>query len=181
MSMSPHRFTFARWVVAAAVATLPLAAFAWGSQAGDNGRQPVGADTDSPRQAIPNETTNYPPIDYESGTAYYAATTAYDRALYYCDQRPVEQRDACRDTAAARYGYPQGSERRPAFVETYPPYMTYRYSSPSPVYRGTGPAPEYYASSSPRVYWSEGMAEVDRCAPNYGAGSECLHGGVAGD
>src|SRR5207237_6839036 len=68
MSISLHRFA-----LALAIALLPATAFSWGSQAGDNGRQPIGADNEGPRQAIPNA-----PIDYQAGTAYYSATTAHD-------------------------------------------------------------------------------------------------------
>jgi hypothetical protein len=174
--MSHRRFTFMRWTVAAAVATLAVTALAPGSQAGDNGRLPSGAGSDIPRQAIPNETANDPPIDYRSGVAYYSARTAYDRALYYCDEKPLEQQDACRDAADARYGYPDpGYVAQAGLPAARPP-------APSLVYRGNGPAPEYSVHSSPNeIYWSGGTAEVDRCTLNYGAGPECLHGGLAGN
>jgi hypothetical protein len=93
-----------RTLLLVALAALPGFVAAAGSQAGDNGRQPIGADTDSPRQAVPNATTNDDIVDY--GTSYYGATTAYQRSLFYCNQKPPELQDACRDAADARYGYP---------------------------------------------------------------------------
>src|SRR5258708_34426435 len=53
-----------------ALACLPGLATAAGSQAGDNGRQPIGADSDGPRQALPNATTN-DGVLYDYGRAYY--------------------------------------------------------------------------------------------------------------
>ena len=44
-------------IVLLALASLPGFAAAAGSQAGDNGRQPVGADNEGPRMAIPGEST----------------------------------------------------------------------------------------------------------------------------
>jgi hypothetical protein len=130
-----------------------------GSQAGDNGRQPIGADNDSPRQAIPNATSNdgtlydydyregyyvAPSSYYGSGYGYYVTPPAYyvsppatiyrsapptyyvpaqpyyvspygapiydrstyydpdlERALWYCETRPLTQRPACRNAAYA--------------------------------------------------------------------------------
>src|SRR5258706_3630950 len=57
-----------RTLVFVALATLPGFVAAAGSQAGDDGRRPIGADTDSPRQAIPSATTNDGVVDY--GTSY---------------------------------------------------------------------------------------------------------------
>src|SRR5258708_4681552 len=58
-----------------ALAALPGFAAAAGSQAGDNGRQPIGADNEGPRQAIPNATTNDGTLyDYNR---YYAAPSPY--------------------------------------------------------------------------------------------------------
>ncbi len=173
-----HRFAVRRLALAAAIAALPLTAFAWGSQAGDNGRQPIGADNDSPRQAIPNETSNDVPIDYQAGTAYYGATTAHQRALYYCDQKPVALQDACREAADARYGFPSDS-----YVASYPGYMTYYYPYASgPVYwryEAYPATPDYYVYSPyPSNTW---MGNVNRCAPLYGAArADCLHGSSTG-
>ncbi|HTS22258.1 MAG TPA: hypothetical protein VMN79_10670 [Casimicrobiaceae bacterium] len=184
-----HRFALRHLTLVAAIAALPLTAFAWGSQAGDNGRQPIGADNDSPRQAIPDQASNDVQIHAQSGTAYYAATTAYERALYYCDRKPLELRDACRDAADARYGFPsEGYMAQPAYVETYPPYMTYYDPYPqarSPAY---GSFDAYVASPDYYVYVpypgdtsARDTNSLNRCAPLDGAArSDCLHGGAAG-
>lgn len=184
MSKTLHRFAFRRLALATAIALLPVTAFAWGSQAGDNGRQPIGADTEGPRQSIPNATTN-DPIDYQAGTAYYSATTAHQRALYYCDQKPLALQDACRDAAEARYGYPSTGTTY-VYTETYPRYMTYYYSSP------TYPNPTYYRydtyAAGPDYYvvYPDGpvtpsMNSLNRCAPLLAAArAECLHGSTPG-
>jgi hypothetical protein len=188
-----HRFALRRLALATAIALLPMTAFAWGSQAGDNGRQPLGADNEGPRQSVPNATTN-DPIDYQAGTAYYSATTAHQRALYYCDQKPIALQDACRDAADARYGYPSA---RTAYVspstgtsyvytESYPSYMTYYYSSP------TYPNPTYYRYDTyavgpdyyvvyPDAPVTPSMNSLNRCAPLLAAArAECLHGSTPG-
>jgi hypothetical protein len=113
-----------------ALAALPGFVAAAGSQAGDNGRQPIGADSDSPRQAIPDATTNDAAVDY--GTTYYGATTAYQRALYYCAQKPPELQSLCREAADARYGYPGYGDRN-GLTEQVPAYVTYRHD-PSATY-----------------------------------------------
>ena len=64
--------TLRQTLLGVAIAALPGLAAAAGSQAGDNGRQPIGADADGPRQAIPNAMTN-------DGNSYYN----YDRRAYY--------------------------------------------------------------------------------------------------
>jgi hypothetical protein len=68
-----------------ALAALPGFAAAAGSQAGDNGRQPIGADNDSPRQAIPNAMTNDGTLYDYGGRVYYRAPLgpAYYDAPYY--------------------------------------------------------------------------------------------------
>ena len=48
---------FRRTILLIALASLPGFAAAAGSQAGDNGRQPIGADNEGPRLAIPNQGT----------------------------------------------------------------------------------------------------------------------------
>ena len=73
------------------------------------------------------------------GTAYYGATTAYQRSLYYCDQKPPELQDACRDGADARYGYPASGYRNER-SEQRPAYLAYYYPSP----------PEYVPAQRPR-------------------------------
>ena len=143
-----------------ALSSLSGLAAAAGSQAGDNGRQPIGADNDSPRQAIPNATSNdgtlydydyrqgyyyvAPSPYYGSGYGYYVTPPAYyvsppatiyrsapstyyvpaqpyyispygapiydrsayydpdlERALSYCETRPLIERPACRNAAYA--------------------------------------------------------------------------------
>jgi hypothetical protein len=184
-----QRFAARRLGLAIAIAALPAAALAWGSQAGDNGRQPIGADNEGPRQAIPNATTNDVTIDYQSGTAYYAATTAHQRALYYCDQKPVAYQQACRDAADARYGYPIDG-----YVATYPGYMTYYYPGTRTYYSQYGVGTTYYRydtySASPEYYVTSpypgdtsllSMNSLNRCAPLYAAArAECLHGSTPG-
>ena len=64
-----------------ALAALPGLAAAAGSQAGDNGRQPIGADNEGPRQAIPNATTNDGTLyNYDR---YYAGPTYVAPPAYY--------------------------------------------------------------------------------------------------
>ena len=179
MSFPIHRLALRRLALAMAIALLPGAAFAWGSQAGDNGRQPIGADNDTPRQSIPNESSNDVPVDYQSGTVYYAATTAHQRALYYCDQKPFALQDACREAADARYGYPSGG-----YTETHPGYMTYYYPS-GPVYwryDTYAASPEYYGVSPyPNDTSMLEMNALSRCAPLMAAArAECLHGSTPG-
>jgi hypothetical protein len=186
-----HRFAVRQLGLAIAIALLPAAALAWGSQSGDNGRQPLGADNEGPRQAIPNAMSNDVPIDYQAGTAYYAATTAHQRALYYCDQKPVEFQQVCRDAADARYGYPVDG-----YVAMYPGYMTYYYPPTGTYYPqqyGVGTtyywrydtyavSPEYYVVSPyPGDTSTMSMNSLNRCAPLYAAArAECLHGSTPG-
>jgi hypothetical protein len=68
-----------RALLAVVLAALPCLALAQGSQAGDNGRQPVGADNEGPRQAIPNATTNDGWYGY-GGSPYYEPS--YERRYY---------------------------------------------------------------------------------------------------
>ncbi|HUH94870.1 MAG TPA: hypothetical protein VL742_17210 [Casimicrobiaceae bacterium] len=196
--MSIHlsgRFTLHRIAAVIAVAVLPVTAFAWGSQAGDNGQQPIGADNDGPRQAIPNETSNHVPIetqiqhqiDGQGGTVYYVAPDGYSAAMYNCDRQPLALRADCRDAAAALYDLPRDS-----YVETYPGYMTYYYpeaSAPVYSYRSYAATPEYYAAipdyyvySPYGVYsGSSTLNPTSRCIPAYGAGyDDCLHGTLQG-
>ena len=181
---SSRPFALHRIAAAMAVAALPLTAFAWGSQAGDNGQQPIGADNEGPRQAIPNEMSNHVPIQTQirdqGGTVYYVVPDGYSAAIYDCDREPLTQRADCRDAAAALYGVPSES-----YVETYPGYMTY-YRAPSVrVYRSYAARPEYYAATPDYYVYSpygastgySGVNPTSRCIPAYGAGAEdCLHG-----
>jgi hypothetical protein len=186
---SNHRFTLRHAALAMAVAALPLTAFAWGSQAGDNGQQPVGADNDGPRQAIPNETSNDVPIETqirhqnadEGGSVYYVAPPSYAVALSDCDREPLAERAECRGAAAARYDV--------AYVESYPAYMTYYYPYPGgPVYwrydtyaaapdaHVTRPDDHAYRPYGTYDSWST-VEATNPCAPVFGgARDECLHG-----
>jgi hypothetical protein len=143
-----------RIALAIALAALPgLAgvASAAGSQAGDNGRQPIGADNDSPRQAIPNATTNDVNVDYTT-TTYYGETTTYPN-----------------------YGY------RQEMIEEHPAYLTYYYTSPpvtneySPAWRG------YNRYAHPRDTSGRNINASPRCEPLSGAAYvDCLHGAAPG-
>ena len=169
-----------RLALAMAISLLPATAFSWGSQAGDNGRQPIGADNEGPRQAVPGAMTNDLSIDYQAGTAYYSATTAHDRALYYCDQKPIELQGPCRDAAEARYGYPSGG-----YIESHPAYMTYYYPAPAAQYwryDTYAATPEYYVVSPyPGDTSLANMNSLNRCTPLYAAArAECLHGSTPG-
>jgi hypothetical protein len=183
-------YRFHRFILAICFAVQPASAFPWGSQAGDNGRQPIGADNDSPRQAIPNATTNDATVDY--GIAYYGATSVYERALYYCDQKPVEVRDACRDGAEARYGYPEYGYRDEQTGQ-YPAYLTYVPGNPDALAYGQPGAPGSIAYYDPRTadYYAYPRYPGDtstrntntspRCAALSGAARvDCLHGSAAG-
>jgi len=131
--MLTHAFRHTMLIVA--LAALPGLAAAAGSQAGDNGRQPIGADNEGPRQAIPNAMTNDGTLyDYDGrmhyvaplGPAYYDAPyyvprppnyvaryygPAYyydpdvERSLLVCDRYPLAERPACRDAVMDRYHY----------------------------------------------------------------------------
>ena len=68
-----------RALLVMALASVPCLVAAQGSQAGDNGRQPVGADNEGPRQAIPNATTNDGWYGY-GGSPYYEPY--YERRYY---------------------------------------------------------------------------------------------------
>jgi len=185
MSNTLHRFALRRLALATAIALLPVTAFAWGSQAGDNGRQPLGADNEGPRQSVPNAMTN-DPIDYQAGTAYYSATTARQRALYYCDQKPLALQDACRDAAEARYGYPATgytysyAESHPAYLTYYYPYATYPSGTTYYRYDTFAVGPDYYVVY-PDAPVTPNMNSLNRCAPLLAAArAECLHGSTPG-
>lgn len=186
---SSRRFTLRHLAAAIAISVLPVTAFAWGSQAGDNGQQPIGADNEGPRQAIPNEATNHVPIETQirdqGGTVYYVAPDSSPVAIYDCDREPLALRADCRDAAARSTA---GSE---SYVETYPGYMTYYRPDPGVrVYRSYAATPEYYAAApdyyvySPYGATSESTAVSpnSHCIPAYGAGADdCLHGTQQGD
>src|SRR5436190_13991069 len=104
-----------------ALAALPGFAAAAGSQAGDNGRMPIGADNEGPRQAIPNATTN-------DGTYY-----TYDGSVYY---EPY-------------YGTRHYVPYSPYYVPPttyYAPPTTYYVPVPSSQTTYYVPAPSYYVA-----------------------------------
>ena len=74
-----------RTMLSVALAALPGLAAAAGSQAGDNGRMPIGADNEGPRQAIPNAMTNDGTLYNYDSRVYYVAPLgpAYYEAPYY--------------------------------------------------------------------------------------------------
>jgi len=173
-----------RIILVLCFAMLPASAFSWGLQAGDTGLQSMGADNDPP-QAIPGATVDY-------GTAYYGATSAYERALYFCDQKPPEVQDACRDGGQARYGYPEDGYRDEQTGQ-YPAYLAYVPGTPDAIAYGEPGAPgsiayydprtaDYYAY--PRYPGDTSMRNTNtapRCAALSGAARiDCLHGSAAG-
>ena len=157
-----HHQAIRRIALAIALAALPgLAgvASAAGSQAGDNGRQPIGADSDSPRQAIPNATTNDVNVDYMTTTAYYGEPTTYPS-----------------------YGY------RQEMIEEHPAYMTYYYTSP-PTYSTSPSVTDEYSPAwrgyNRYVYPGDTSGRntnaSPRCEPLSGAAYvDCLHGAAPG-
>src|SRR5215475_13657322 len=68
-----------------ALASLPGLAFAAGSQAGDNGRQPIGADNEGPRMAIPGESTEAGQWQSYDSNGYY---DPYRRPRVYVGDAP---------------------------------------------------------------------------------------------
>ena len=80
-----------------ALLALPDFAAARGSQAGDNGRQSVGADNDWhdwPRQAIPNATPNDTPYRYNGRASLRRNPVS---------GAPLAERRACRDAVHSRH------------------------------------------------------------------------------
>jgi hypothetical protein len=110
-----------------ALAALPGFAAAAGSQAGDNGRQPIGADTEGPRQAIPNATTNDGTL-YDYNRYYAAPSTYYDpvSGSWYYVTPPT-------------YVAPRTYVAPPAYYVAPP--TTYYVAPPATYYV---PAPSYY-------------------------------------
>ena len=87
--MSIHAFRHI--VLLTALAALPGFALAQGSQAGDNGRQPVGADNEGPRLAIPNQGTEAGYWNSYYGRGYYDPYRYYyqPRSYYYASPPAV--------------------------------------------------------------------------------------------
>ena len=113
---------FRRTILLLALASLPGFAAAAGSQAGDNGRQPLGADNEGPRQAVPNASM------VDDG-----AWSSYDASGYY---RPYN---------GSRYYYVVPSSPQ----VYYAPPPTYYYAPPSAYY---APSSSYYVYSDPTYY-----------------------------
>jgi len=106
-----------------ALASLPGLAFATGSQAGDNGRQPVGADNEGPRMAIPGESTEAGQWQSYSSNGYY---DPYRQPRVYVGDEPRTYYYVPPPTVyyypAPQYHYyaPPGY-----YVSPYPPTGTY--------------------------------------------------------
>src|SRR5262245_24198300 len=105
--------------LALALALIPGFAAAAGSQAGDNGRQPIGADNEGPRIAVPNQ-----PLDNDG------AWSSYDRSGYH---RP----------SYGNYGYVVP----PAQVYYYTTPSTTYYVAPSTAYYSAPPYYAYNGPS----------------------------------
>jgi hypothetical protein len=73
---------FRHTIILLALAALPGFAAAAGSQAGDNGRMPIGADNEGPRQAIPNAMTNDGSYYTYDGSRYYYVDPYYGTRHY---------------------------------------------------------------------------------------------------
>src|SRR5438552_13476751 len=169
------RQTIRRTMLFVALAALPGLAAAAGSQAGDNGRQPLGADNDTPRQAIPNAPTNDGTwYDYNGpayGAPYYGPRyyiSPYDGVpLYFgpsydqwdvsfCDRQPLAERAACRDAAVAGYDYRYYPEPR-----YYPEYRYYYYRDYPGYYYNPGDTSTRNTNSTNRCLALSGAARAD--------------------
>lgn len=117
---------FHRTILLLALASLSGFAAAAGSQAGDNGRQPLGADNEGPRQAVPN-----------ASMADDGAWSSYDASGYY---RPYYY--------GSRYYYVPSSPQ-----VYYSPPSAYYYAPPSTYYYAP-PSSSYYVYSDPTYYGS---------------------------
>ena len=143
--------TIRHTILLLALAALPGFAAAAGSQAGDNGRQPIGADNEGPRQAIPYATTN-------NGTLY-----DYDR--YYAE--PSTYYDP--QSGRRYYVAPPVYYVAPPATYYVPPATTYYVPAPSyyvaPYGVATYPAPVYRASNLVEALaYCESQPLADRAA-----------------
>ena len=167
--------TIRRTMLCVALAALPGFAAAAGSQAGDNGRQPLGADNDTPRQAIPNAPTNDGTwYDYNGptyvapyyGPRYYISPydgvplyfgPSYDQwDVSFCDRQPLAERAACRDAAVAGYDYRYSPEPR-----YYPEYRYYYYRDYPGYYYYPGDTSTRNTNSTNRCLALSGAARAD--------------------
>jgi hypothetical protein len=124
-------YAIRRSILFLALAALPGFALAVGSQAGDNGRAPLGADNEGPRMAIPNQGTEAGYWSSEYGYGYYDPYRYYyvPRAYTYAYVAPP----------ATTYVAP------PAVTYYSPPgYTVYSYSPPAYYNGGT-----YYSYNEP--------------------------------
>ena len=165
-----------RTMLCIALAALPGLAAAAGSQAGDNGRQPLGADNDTPRQAIPNAPTNDGTWYDYNGPAYYGTPNygpryyispydgvplyfgpSYDQwDVSFCDRQPLAERAACRDAAVAGYDYRYSPEPR-----YYPEYRYYYYRDYPGYYYYPGDTSTRNTNSTNRCLALRGAARAD--------------------
>jgi len=126
---------FRRTILLIALASLPGFAAAAGSQAGDNGRQPIGADNEGPRLAIPNQGT-------EAG--YWQS---YDSYGYYDPYRHYYVRTYPYYVSPPAYTY-----------YAAPPAYTY-YPAPPTYYVAPYDGGTYYAYNDP--YRARALANCD--------------------
>lgn len=124
---------FRHTIMLLALAALPGFAAAAGSQAGDNGRMPIGADNEGPRQAIPNAMTN-------DGTYY-----TYDGSVYYVEPRHY--------VPWSPYYVPP---------TTYVPPSTYYVPAPSTTYYVPAPSYYVAPSNGPTYYYGPTYYEPPR-------------------
>jgi hypothetical protein len=113
-----------------ALAALPGLAAAQGSQAGDNGRQPLGSDNEGPRMAIPNQGAEAGYWSSEYGYGYYDPYRYYyvPRSYTYAYVAPP---------GVTYYSPPAVTYYSPPAVTYYsPPAVTY-YPPPTVYYGGT--------------------------------------------
>jgi hypothetical protein len=105
------------------LASLPGLAAAAGSQAGDNGRQPVGADNEGPRMAIPGESTEAGQWQSYDSNGYY---DPYRQPRVYVGDAPPAYYVA---PPPQYYYYPAPQYHYYAppgyYVSPYPPSATY--------------------------------------------------------
>jgi hypothetical protein len=142
--MPSHRIRHT--VLIALLGALPAIATAQGSQAGDNGRLPIGADSDSPRQAIPNSMSNDGNLYGYNGRVRYAspyAPTYYD-APYYVPRYYDGYHAEYYDVPPQYYVPPSYYYAPPSYY--YPPPSYY---PPRSYYY----APQYYGST----YYDSGV------------------------
>ena len=136
---------FRRTILLLALASLPGFAAAAGSQAGDNGRQPLGADNEGPRQAVPN-----------ASMADDGAWSSYDASGYY---RPYYY--------GSRYYYVPSSPQ-----VYYAPPPAYYYAPPSSSYYVYN-EPTYYGRDVGRAWAycdTQPLAERAACRDAVAAG-----------